>query len=72
MKLADLGEDFLWIRCPECKRSRQFYRPQDHWPGDMLVIKLVARHFCKVCSQPGHRVRAIGEIEDYPRSGARG
>ena len=73
MKVADLGADTLIVTCPKCQRSRQMNDRylERRYPAGTLLVRVVARHYCRSCSRPGAVVRGIGEIQPYPRSGAR-
>jgi hypothetical protein len=74
MKVADFDHrDRLTMRCPGCGTltGRQGYDLSLELPADMLLIRYVARHYCRECSQKvGVKIRPTGWIQPYPRSGA--
>lgn len=74
MKIRDLGQDDLEIRCPVCRKMifSTGYSLSLKLPADMLVIRFVTQHVCRECSRPGHKVRGVGFVRPYPRSGAEG
>jgi hypothetical protein len=72
MKVADIGEGDLRIRCPECRRELFClgYNLRLRLPADMLLTRYVARHICQQCSRRGRKVRCEGWIYPTPGSGA--
>jgi hypothetical protein len=72
MKASELGADRLRIVCPECGYFIQLTDRylERRWPGDRLLARIVTQHYCQRCSRGGRRVRPIGQIDPYPRSGA--
>lgn len=67
LTVASLASDYLWARCPNGHNSRQMnaaYLALRYKPGTRLV-DVVARMVCQRCG-----ARAVGEVEDCPRSGA--
>jgi hypothetical protein len=67
LKVRDLGQDDLEIRCPKCQgiKFRTGYDLGLELPGDMLVLRYVTRHVCRECG-----VRAEGFVRPFTRSGA--
>jgi hypothetical protein len=74
MRLHELGRDSLFISCPKCQKGRQVTGDQllEEFPPEMLVLLIVAKHYCRRCSRPGRKVRPEARIHPYPRSGAEG
>ena len=74
MKVRDFGPDDLEIHCPACRqvRFKTGFSLSLELPGEMPVIDYVTRHVCQQCSRPGHKVRCVGFVRPYPRSGAEG
>lgn len=74
LKVRDFDHrDRLALRCPACdgQVGIQGYDLQLQLPPDMLVIRYVARHYCRKCSRrAGVKIRPAGWIEPYHRSGA--
>jgi hypothetical protein len=70
LRIRDLDDrERLNVICPGCGKmiGYQCYSVKLEQPGDMLVLRYVARHVCSRCG-----VRARGELETFPRSGAEG
>jgi len=70
LKAKDLDDrERLYIVCPGCGKQigYQCYDVRMRLPPEMLVLRYVVRHVCDRCG-----VRAQGELETYPRSGAEG
>jgi hypothetical protein len=75
LKVRDLIDgERLSMECPSCRQriGQQCYSVRLELPPDYLVTRYVTRHWCRDCSKGGEKVRAIGWIEDGPRSGAEG
>lgn len=75
LRIRDLDpRERLTMVCPSCRGEigRQGYDLSLELPADYLVIRYVARHWCRRCSKGDAKVRAEGWIEDWPRSGAEG
>ena len=70
LKIRDLDDrERLNVICPSCGKmiGYQCYDVKLRLPGEMLVLRYVVRHCCTRCG-----VRARGELETWPRSGAEG
>lgn len=72
MRVSEIGNDVPAMECPSCHliKSRQGYDLTLDLPADYLLIRYVARHYCRRCSTPAVKIRLQGWIVPYPRSGA--
>jgi len=73
LKVRDLKDaERLMFECVLCRNEigEQCYNVKLKLPADYLVARYVARHYCRRCSSGWRKVRPMGWIQDFPRSGA--